>query len=195
MTDTDTPAPQAESHTAVTKRILAELARRWPTLFDPDKPVPLAIGIFEELLEAMPGTTPEQLRRILGPWCHRPLYLRALVAGAERHGLAGVRGAVAEERAAEAARELTAARIRLYTKIKAKRLAVKAKEAEDKRKAAEARARKEAAEAEKARAAAAKKAPPARPAWQKPGPASKPATPAAGPTIVVKKRRAGQPTA
>lgn len=87
-----------ESHTAATQRINAKLAERWPNLFNAMKPVPLAIGIYEALLEAMPDdVTANQLRRVLSPWCNRPRYLAALTAGADRHGLEGVQGAVTEQ--------------------------------------------------------------------------------------------------
>lgn len=132
MTATET---ETESHTAATRRIQAQLAERWPALFDPMKPVPLAIGIHAALLAALPDATAAQLRRLLAPWCRRPRYLAALAAGADRHSLEGVQGAVTEEQAAEAAQMLKAALARFREKAEAKRQAERAKQAAAKKKA------------------------------------------------------------
>lgn len=178
MTETETIANAA-------KRIEAQAAERWPTLFNLYKPVPLAIGIYDALLEALPDATADQLRRMLGKWCNRLRYLAVLTADAERHALDGVQGVVTEEQAAIAAKrletELVVVRARHKAKVAAKRKQEKAMKALAKRKAEQAKA-KENAKAEKAKQAAPPEpaeAKPAAPAAEKP----------AGPTIIVKKRR------
>lgn len=175
-----------ESHTAATNRILTRLAERWPDLFNAMKPVPLAVGIYQALLEAMPDVTADQLRRVLPHWCNRPRYLAALNAGAERHGLEGVQGAVTEQQAADAAEMLKAAQARFKAKAEAKRQAEKAIQAATRKKEEQAEAKKKAEEAEAKKAQQAE--PPPTP--PKPAPAT---TKPAGPVIMVKKRRLAQP--
>ena len=70
------------------------LRQRWPDLFDPDRPRPLAVGIHHALLEALAAEQPPPcsrtaLRRALYAWCRRPAYLVAVAAGGARHGLDG----------------------------------------------------------------------------------------------------------
>lgn len=165
-----------ESHTAATQRINAQLAERWPDLFNATKPVPLAIGIYDALLEARPDLTARLLRRVLSNWCNRPRYLAALTAGAERHGLAGVQGEVTAQQAAAAAELLKAALARFKAKADAQKEAKKAAAIQKKAKQAkaeEAKAKAEAAQTQKT-----------GPTKSLPVPA-KPATP----SIIVKKRR------
>jgi len=172
-----------ESNIAAARRIHAQLAERWPALFNEKKPVPLAIGISDALLEAMPDATAAQLRRALGCWCKRPRYLAALAAGADRHGLEGVQGTVTEEQAADAAERFKAIQAAFREKDEAKRQANIARLGEARKKA-------EKAEVQKAKQAEPPPAPP-KPA---PAPAAAAAAPKpAGPVIIMKKRRVAQP--
>jgi sRNA-binding protein len=166
-----------ESNLAAARRVHAQLAERWPALFDEKKPVPLAIGISDALLEAMPDATAAPLRRALGGWCKCPRYLAALVAGADRHGLEGVQGTVTEEQAADAAERFKAIQAAFRENDEAKRQANIARLANARKKA-------EKAEAQKAKQAEQPPAPP-KPAAAAPKPA--------GPVIIVKKRRIAQP--
>ena len=185
-----------ESNIAATNRIRTRIAERWPALFNEKKPIPLAIGIHEALLEAMPDITSDQLCRALAPWCKRPRYLAALTAGADRHGLEGIQGTVTEEQAASAAERFKAGQELFWEKNKAKHKAEKARKAEAKKKAenleaqkikqAEAKKKAENLEAQKTKQAE----PP--PAPSKPLPAATPKPD--GPVIIVKKRRLAQPT-
>lgn len=82
------------------------LARDWlvatfPELFNPERPVPLAIGIKRVLLRQRPANiTHAGLSRALAQWTDGLLYHRAVAAGGLRHGLAGPAGIVtAEDRA------------------------------------------------------------------------------------------------
>ena len=177
MTESNT-----ESNLAAARRIHAQLAERWPALFDEKQPVPLAIGICDALLEAMPDAAAAPLRRALGGWCKRPRYLAALDAGADRHGLEGVQGTVTEEQAADAAERLKAIQAAFREKDEAKRQAGIAKLAD---------ARKKAEKLEAQKAKPVKQAEPT-PAPPKPAPAAAAPKPA-GPVIIVKKRRAAQP--
>lgn len=181
-----------ESHTAATQRINAQLAERWPNLFNSMKPVPLAIGIHEALLEALPDVTTDQLKRVLSPWCNRPRYHAALTAGADRYGLEGVQGEVTEEQAENAAEMLKVIQARFKAKVEAKRLAEKAVHAAARKKAEQAKAKEEAETKKKTEEAEAQKARQAEPPLAPPKPASATAKPA-GPVVVVKKRRLAQP--
>ena len=173
-----------ESNAAATQRVRAQLAERWPALFDEKKPVPLAIDINDALLAALPEVTADQIRRVLAKWCNRPHYLAALTAGAERHGPDGTHGTVTEERAAAAAEQLKALQDLFRERAKAKRKAEKAIRAAAKKKAEEKKQAEEAAAAKQAKQAEPPPPPP------KPAPA---ATKPAGPVIIVKKRRSAQP--
>lgn len=172
-----------ESKTAAIKRIRTQLAERWPALFDAEKPVPLAIGIREALLEAMPDITAGLLRHILVGWCSHPRYLAALTVGADRHGLEGVQGTVTEEQAANALELLKAAQTRFREKAEAKLQAKKVMQAAANKK-----------KAEQAKQVEPPLTPPkpvaAKPALSKPPVTPKPATAkSAGPVITVKKRK------
>jgi sRNA-binding protein len=166
-----------ESNTAAINRIRAQIAERWPGLFNTHKPVPLAIGIHAALHEALPDAAAEHIRRSLIYWCKRPRYLEALTAGADRHGLEGVQGAVTEEQAAEAAEQLKTLKARFQEKQAAKRETQKAPPPAAKAKAEPPKAKR--AEPPPAPPKPVAKAPPAKPA---------------GPVIIVKKRRLAQPT-
>lgn len=173
-----------ESPTAATKRIEAELIERWPDVFNLKKPVPLEVGINAALMAAMPdcpNLTDGILRRTLARWCNRPYYLKALVAGADRHGLDGIQGSVTEEQAELAAEKMEALKAKINEKAKAKREARKAENA----RRTEAKKKKAALEAPKQAEEAKKTVPPPVP------PQPDPTTPktAGGPVIVVKKRR------
>jgi ProP effector len=163
-----------ESNIAATNRIRTRIAERWPALFNEKNPIPLAIGINEALLEAMPDITADQLRRALAPWCKRPRYLAALIAGADRHGLEGIQGTVTEEQAASAAERFKAGQALFWEKNKAKHKAEKARKAEAKKKA-------ENLEAQKTKQAE----PPPAPSKPVPAAAPKPVAP----VIMVKKHR------
>jgi sRNA-binding protein len=171
-----------ESNTAATIRIRAQIAERWPDLFNPQAPVPLAIGIHEALHEAMPDTAVEHIRRSLIYWCRRPRYLEVLIAGADRHGLEGVQGSVTEEQAADAAQQLKQAKAQFQEQHAAKQQAEAARQATAKKKAA------------KPARSAKSSPPPPKPARATPAkPASAAAKPAA-PIIMVKKRRLVRPS-
>lgn len=175
-----------ESNTAALERIRAQLAERWPALFNLKKPVPLAIGINDALLEAMPEASPDQIRRSLAYWCNRPRYLMALAKGTDRYGLEGVQGTVTEEQAADAAQRLKTLKEHFKEKEEAKRKAEEARKA-----AAQLKAEKVAQKAAEKEAKKAKKAEPKPAAPQSAKEAPKPAAP----VIMVKKRRFAPPGA
>jgi sRNA-binding protein len=72
---------------------MAVLQATYPTLFDPAKPVPLALGITKQLTAAkragtlMLATIP--MRLALGGWVRSDGYIAALAAGGFRMGLDG----------------------------------------------------------------------------------------------------------
>lgn len=78
-------------------QLMAPIIERWPTLFDAKNPIPLAIGIAEELLNAIPNITIKQIKQILGYWCNRPRYLKTIITHDERYGLDGAKSTISEE--------------------------------------------------------------------------------------------------
>jgi sRNA-binding protein len=69
---------------------LAVLRETWPSLFDPERPLPLALGIRDAIREALPDLSRSALNKALGWHVSRWPYLMALSAdGAMRHGLDG----------------------------------------------------------------------------------------------------------
>src|SRR6476619_4682348 len=67
---------------------IAPLCEAWPKAFTAGTPRPLALGIHLDL--AADGRfTAEQIGRLVGVYCGRPRYLRALTSGSFRVGLDG----------------------------------------------------------------------------------------------------------
>ena len=91
---------------------LPPLAETYPLCFDWERPRPLKIGAYRDLLAAgfADGSAPvAALKRALARYCHRPRYWNALRAGADRVDLTGQpAGAVTEEEAAAARADLVA---------------------------------------------------------------------------------------
>jgi hypothetical protein len=91
---------------------LPPLAETYPACFDWERPRPLKIGVYRDLLAAgfADGAAPvAALKRALARYCHRPRYWNALRAGADRVDLHGQpAGAVTEEEAAAARADLAA---------------------------------------------------------------------------------------
>jgi sRNA-binding protein len=83
--------------------ILATMKLKMPTLFDPARPVPLAVGIRPALLKAVPELSEYEIGSAMCRWVNRIEYLKALVAGAERYDLDGVQGVVTPSHAQRAA--------------------------------------------------------------------------------------------
>ena len=73
-----TPAPAT---------VLPALIEAYPACFDWEQPRPLKIGIHQDLVAA--GFEKAAIKRALGRYCNRPLYRRALQAGAVRLDLQG----------------------------------------------------------------------------------------------------------
>jgi hypothetical protein len=70
----------------------ALLRDRWPELFDPDRPLPLAMEIRSRIANALDLASPERrrLQTFMSGWCSRGEYLRALAAdGALRFDIDG----------------------------------------------------------------------------------------------------------
>ena len=88
-----TPAPAPAT-------VLPALIEAYPACFDWEDPRPLKIGIHQDLVAA--GFEKAAIKRALARYCNRPLYRRALQAGAVRVDLQGqASGVVAEERGSE----------------------------------------------------------------------------------------------
>lgn len=79
------PARPAATIPATASTILADWQRRWPALFNPIAPVPLAIGIRQQMHAT--GIPHSQLKRGLSVWCSCRCYLRSLATGDARFGL------------------------------------------------------------------------------------------------------------
>ena len=84
-----TPAPAPAT-------VLPALIEAYPACFDWEDPRPLKIGIHQDLVAA--GFEKAAIKRALARYCNRPLYRRALQAGAVRVDLQGqASGVVAED--------------------------------------------------------------------------------------------------
>jgi len=161
----------SQSKRSATIQIQADLVSRWPDLFSLQAPVPLAIGIRESLMQAMPDAMRPALANALCQWCSRPAYLMTLKSGAARHDLDGaVVGEVSEEAATVAAERLQSLKDQAKVREEAKQRA----EQEEKARAAAAKAQKKPAKPPKPAPSVNPEPPPAKPA---------------APVIVVKKRR------
>jgi ProP effector len=86
--------------------IIEQLAERWPQCFVvlQARRRPLKVGIYDDIVAqlevALPGVTPDELRRAIGHYVHNPVYRSKLTIGAERIDLDGnAVGAVTEEQA------------------------------------------------------------------------------------------------
>ena len=92
-----TPAPAPVT-------VLPALIEAYPACFDWEQPRPLKIGIHQDLVVA--GFEKTAIKRALGRYCNRPLYRRALQAGAVRMDLQGqASGVVAENEVRTAPRQ------------------------------------------------------------------------------------------
>jgi len=111
MTDPNLAATEP-GPTAAPAPELSPLAEAYPACFDWERPRPLKIGVYRDLLAAgfADGAAPvAALKRALARYCHRPRYWNALRAGADRIDLHGQpAGAVTAEEAAAARADLAA---------------------------------------------------------------------------------------
>ena len=92
--------------------VLPALMAAYPAGFDWEQPRPLKIGIHKDLLAAGfggAGVKPAEIHRALVRYCHRPLYRKALRAGAIRVDLQGQPAGVVTAAEVEAARAAFAA--------------------------------------------------------------------------------------
>lgn len=80
--------------------IHADLRQRWPALFDPTAPKPLAIGIHKAMRGH--GLTNAEIKRGLTTWTKRPAYLQALLRQSLRYDLDGGTSYISAEQAAYA---------------------------------------------------------------------------------------------
>ena len=88
--------------------LLRELA---PKVFDPDTPIPLAIGANNQLIEL--GIAKQTVGGILSWWCSRPEYRAALARGGNRHNIDGsIHGPISTDDQQHAADQISRARER-----------------------------------------------------------------------------------
>lgn len=85
-----------------TKAVHAMLLHEHPDLFDLKKPIPFAIGIYDELLAAYPEIPRILLHNLLRWLTMRRAYLVACKDGAKRWGLIGPNGTVSTAHAKHA---------------------------------------------------------------------------------------------
>lgn len=81
------PHPVVAEPTPAPATVLPALIAAYPACFDWEQPRPLKIGIHQDLAAA--GFEKAAIKRALGRYCNRPLYRRALQAGAVRLDLQG----------------------------------------------------------------------------------------------------------
>jgi len=97
-----------ERRVAARTEHLADFAQRFPATFNPERPVPLAIGV-DKALKRETGLSWNATYTALRFWTRQPAYLLALMAGGPRHALDGtVDGEVTDAQRAEAAARLEA---------------------------------------------------------------------------------------
>jgi ProP effector len=85
------PAPAEPTLNDKVNAYQLHLERAYPTLFDPARLKPLAIGIHQALLKTRPeGTSKTTVRRFLARWTHRKAYRQAVATGGHRFGLNGM---------------------------------------------------------------------------------------------------------
>jgi len=91
------PPPAAPGAGPIARRVadLAECRRRFPVLFDADRPLPLAIGIHKPLAELF---SVKRAGFLLKWWTRCPAYVAAVAAGGRRYNLDGTdAGEITEE--------------------------------------------------------------------------------------------------
>ena len=99
------------------ENLKAELAERWPHLFNKAAPVPFKVGIREEITAALPDVDAPLLRKAVNGWCQSFHYMAALKPDAPRYGLDGEPdGAVTTEQAEDALRHIETLKQRLEQK-------------------------------------------------------------------------------
>jgi len=82
-----------------------------PKVFDPDTPIPLAIGANNQLIEL--GIAKQAVGGILSWWCSRPEYRAALARGGNRHNIDGsIHGPISTDDQQHAADQISRARER-----------------------------------------------------------------------------------
>lgn len=98
--------PEKAAKRSTTAELLAQLAGHYPRLFDPDGPLPLALGIHNAMhLDC--GMSKTQVRRALRVWTLTLNYLSALAKGGPRYGIDGKPcGEITEQEQASAAERL-----------------------------------------------------------------------------------------
>jgi hypothetical protein len=69
--------------------LLDQLRDKWPAVFSSNDPQPLKVGIHNDILAALPGTNPAELRIALDFITRAEKYLRAIVARRPRRNLEG----------------------------------------------------------------------------------------------------------
>ncbi len=94
-------SPPAPPDTAERVAALALCREAFPAVFDPDAPLPLVIGIHEQLGELI-GV--DNARGLLRWWTGWPPYLAAVAAGGKRYHLDGTEAGAITERQRDVAR-------------------------------------------------------------------------------------------
>lgn len=70
-------------------QVWAELQQRWPALFNFDRPRPLAVGTYHDILKAVPTMNAQKLKLALSAWCNRRKYLKCSIVNCARFDLRG----------------------------------------------------------------------------------------------------------
>jgi hypothetical protein len=87
----------------------ATVRARWPDLFKPHAPLPLAVGTTRLIAKTL-DVSPRIVGPVIHVWTQRPEYLAAVAAGGMRYNLDGTEaGPISEEHQAHAAEQLPAA--------------------------------------------------------------------------------------
>jgi ProP effector len=70
-------------------KVHTHLGKKFPAVFNPDTPLPLKIGVHDDLLQAGLPFSNKRIRSAVGHWCSRPEYQKRLAAGGQRYNLQG----------------------------------------------------------------------------------------------------------
>ncbi len=91
------PKTKHDVNLEAAQKILRQLKAKYPIVFNPKKPLPLALGISKEIVKDLPDCVPASLKLALTLWSKKAIYLQAVISGVNRHNLDGSIAGVIQE--------------------------------------------------------------------------------------------------
>ena len=102
---------------------LKKLSNDLPDVLNPESPLPLAVGIKEQIASRYPSVPPIILDRAITYWVHRPAYLRSVRDGDHRYNLDGeIQGDISDDQKEHSREKLKV----FYKKMEKERAKMKA---------------------------------------------------------------------